>query len=89
MKIDDSDVFELGCEVRVQGQWQWIAVAEAMRLGRSRIKRCPECNGQVQAYQAIEQGIIVHLVEHYERHSGCSLGDCFDGIRKPHPKVME
>ena len=85
----DDEVFELGCEVRVQSKWQWIPVANAMKLGRFRIKRCPECHGQVQVYQATDQHrMIVHLVAHYESHSGCSLGDCFDRIRTLHPKAL-
>lgn len=27
--------------------------------------------------------------EHFERHPGCSLGDCFDGNRRPHPGALK
>jgi hypothetical protein len=31
--------------------------------------------------------MVAHF-EHYERHPGCHLGDCFDGNPRPHRKAL-
>ena len=85
---DDDDLVEFGCEIVVHGQWQWIALTDASRLAPSKLKRCSECHGQVRVFRVIGDRMIVHF-EHYEPNSGCSLGDCFDGVRRRHPKALE
>jgi hypothetical protein len=82
----DDAVWEIGCEVRIRGTWQWISSSDALRLDRARIKRCPECHGQLRVHKP-GPGIASRF-EHYERNPGCSSGDCFDGTRRRHPKAL-
>ncbi len=81
-----DDLVEIGCEVRGHGGWQWVSLSDALRLYSSRMKRCQECHGQVRVDKP-RPGMAAQLV-HYERNSGCSLGDCFDGRRRLHQKPM-
>ena len=75
------------CELRLRGDWVEIALSEALRLHPSREKRCPECNGQVRAHKAAENGMRAHF-EHYEANPGCSLGPIFSGAPSPHRKPL-
>jgi hypothetical protein len=84
---DDLSFSETGCEVRVQGKWTLIELSQALKLDPVRIKRCPECHGQVRLVKA-GRGKAAYF-EHYERHPGCSSGDWFDGLRRPHPKALK
>jgi hypothetical protein len=72
------------CEVKVWGDWKHLTLDQALELDPSRLKRCPECHGQVRLHKASIDGMVAHF-EHYERNPGCSLGDCFDGNPKLHP----
>jgi hypothetical protein len=72
------------CEVKVGGDWKRLTLDQALELDPSRLKRCPECHGQVRLHKASIDGMVAHF-EHYERNPGCSLGDCFDGNPKLHP----
>ena len=85
-EFDDLSFAESGCEIRVQGQWTLVELPRALKLDAIRIKRCPECHGQVRIVKA-GRAEAAHF-EHYERHPGCSLGDGFDGTRRKHPKAM-
>jgi hypothetical protein len=82
----DLSFSETGCEVRVEGVWTFTELSAALKLDPVRIKRCAECHGQVRLVKA-SRGTAAHI-EHYERHPGCSLGDCFDGMRCMHPKAL-
>ena len=75
------------CEVKIRGKWEQIALDDALRLDSGRVKRCPECHGQVRAHKPGKDGMVAHF-EHFERHPGCYLGDCFDGRRRPHRKAL-
>ena len=54
----------------------------ALRLGRALTYRCIECGGQVRAHATGKDGSTGHF-EHAGRNQGCSLGDCFDGTKRP------
>ena len=83
----DLSFSETGCEVRVLGRWTLLELSQALKLDPVRIKRCPECHGQVRVVKA-GRSTAAHF-EHYERHPGCASGDCFDGTRRRHPKALE
>jgi hypothetical protein len=82
-----ADIDETSCELKVFGGWQPITLDEVLSLHPSRIKRCPVCHGRVRAHKAADNGMVAHF-EHYERHPGCHLGDCFDGNPRPHRKAL-
>jgi hypothetical protein len=84
--FEDLSFSETACEVRVRGGWTLVELSQALKLDSVRIKRCPECHGQVRLVKA-SRGVAAHF-EHYEPHPGCESGDCFDGLRRPHPKVL-
>jgi uncharacterized protein YlaI len=85
-EFEDLSFSETGCEVRVQGEWALVELSQALKLDPVRIKRCPECHGQVRLIKA-SRSAAAHF-EHYEPHTGCASGDCFDGLRRPHPKAL-
>ncbi len=86
--MDVDDVSEIGCEIRSKGSWERVTLSAALRLDSSRIKRCPECHGQLRIRKAVVRGVKISYFEHYEPNPGCSFGDCFDGTRRPHPKAL-
>jgi hypothetical protein len=65
--------------------WNAIPVEQAVRL-RDETFRCPECLGRVTILSASET-FVAHG-EHRTGHQGCSLGDCFDGVRRIHPNPL-
>lgn len=67
--------------------WQRMPVKEALRLQEDTF-RCPECLGRVRLRQASpEKGTTEHG-EHYSKNAGCSLGECFSGEKRAHPKPV-
>jgi hypothetical protein len=85
-EFEDLSFSETACEVRVQGEWTLVELSQALKLDPVRIKRCPECLGQVRLVKA-SRGVAAYF-EHYETHAGCESGDHFDGSRRPHPKAL-
>lgn len=82
----DAEATEL-CELWLKGEWEPITLERALTLDPSRRKRCIECGGQVQAHKLGTTGQRAHF-EHKRAHKGCSLGDCFDGAPRLHPKAL-
>lgn len=78
-----TDEDEPVAEIWAKGAWQPIDIGLAVRMPSSRIMRCLECGGRVRAHREGSNGQRPHM-EHYERHKGCSRGDCFDGSSRPH-----
>ncbi len=80
------------CEVREgSDDWLFVTVEDVIeRRNRGDIKfdkRCVECHGRVRAHKAGVWG-AAHF-EHMQRHSGCSLGDNYDGKGKRiHPDAI-
>ncbi len=68
-------------------EWKAVSIEQALKL-EGRVKRCPECHGEVRAHNASASGMAAHF-EHYVGHAGCSLGNSFDGTKRPHPKPIE
>jgi hypothetical protein len=52
-EFEDLSFSETGCEVRVQGEWTLVELSQVLKLDPVRIKRCPECHGQVRLIKAI------------------------------------
>jgi len=75
------------CEVKIQGRWERISLADALRLDQSRIKRCPECRGQVRAHKHANNGMRAHF-EHFIAHLGCPLTEGHSGPTIPHPRIV-
>jgi hypothetical protein len=73
-------------EARVFG-WQRMPVTEALRL-QDETFRCPECLGKVRLRRAAPDSETGDYAEHYSKNPGCSLGNCFTGEKKQHPKPV-
>ena len=76
------------CDMWANKEWVSTPIEDALsKYDATRTKRCPECHGQVRAHKAGENGMRPHF-EHYDRHTGCSLGDAFLGTPSMHPKAL-
>ncbi len=83
--VDEDNNF---CQMIAFGRWETISLDDALnRFDGSRMKRCPECHGQVRAHRPGTNGMRAHF-EHFEAHSGCSLSPIFSGTRTPHRRPM-
>lgn len=77
------------CELQVSGGWSPITIYQALELNPDKVKRCPECLGQVNAHQASVDGIMRAHFEHRRAHDGCSLKPrTFSGVRALHPDAL-
>jgi hypothetical protein len=63
--------------------WQLISVDDGLRL-RDETFRCPECFGKVKLMSASKDPPVAAHGEHFQRNKGCTLGDCFEGVNRPH-----
>ncbi|WP_263356315.1 hypothetical protein [Acidicapsa ligni] len=67
--------------------WQRMPVKEALRLQDDTF-RCPECLGRVRLRAAAPEKELAERGEHFSKNPGCSLGDCFAGEKRTHPKPL-
>jgi hypothetical protein len=68
--------------------WHLISVRDGLRLQEDTF-RCPECLGRVRLHQGSTEREIDAHAKHFAKNPGCSLGDCFCGTRRPHPKAIQ
>jgi hypothetical protein len=68
--------------------WKTIPASEALKLAEPRL-RCPECKGAIGLYRKSEDGAVPNRAEHKAKNPGCSLGDSFDGVKRPASKQIE
>lgn len=61
--------------------WSTITAAEALKLAEPRM-RCPECKGAVGLFRGSEDAATANRAEHKKKNPGCSLGNCFDGVKR-------
>ena len=61
--------------------WGTVAAGDALKLAEPRL-RCPECKGAIGLFRRSEDGKMPNRGEHKARNRGCSLGNCFDGVRR-------
>jgi hypothetical protein len=74
-------------ELWVLDQWILIDTDLGRKMAPGRRMRCPECHGAVRFHEG-SSGVTAQF-EHLEGNPGCSLGDCFDGTRRPHGRPMK
>lgn len=79
MKID-----EYSCEIWLGDAWAVVPVETAIAYPELS-RRCPECHGKIKTMRAGPGNKPRAHPEHFKRHKGCSLGDCFDGTPTLHP----
>ena len=76
------------CEVKVDGLWLAVSLAEASTRYVKAEKRCPACNGRVSiagTYTATGKRVIVHR----RTHDGCPLlPSHFSGTLPRHPEAV-
>ena len=77
------------CEVKVDGLWNAVSLAEARIQYGMMPKRCPACHGQVNiaGNYTLTGG---YKLQHRRGHSGCPLTpDAFSGTPSRHPQAMD
>jgi hypothetical protein len=77
----------IACELFANKAWVSVDIDTALKMPKRRLMRCPECHGRVKAHRVGADGQREHM-EHYERHIGCSRGDCFNGVSSLHVKAL-
>lgn len=68
--------------------WKTIPASEALKIPEPRL-RCPECKGAVTLFRRSEDNAMPNRGEHKVKNRGCSLGDCFDGVKRLALKPIE
>ncbi len=71
-----------------QYAWKTIPASEALKLAEPRL-RCPECKGAVGLHRKSEDDTKPNRGVHKVKNRGCSLGDCFDGVKRLALKPIE
>lgn len=61
--------------------WQRMSVTEALRF-QDETFRCPECLGKVKLHAASAEKDLAAYGKHLVKNPGCSIGDCFDGVKR-------
>ena len=79
---------EQTCEVKVDGRWHLITLADARGRYTMARKRCPACHGQV-----IVSGSYIGAgrlnLQHRRSHTGCQLKpETYAGVPSPHPQAL-
>lgn len=79
---------ETKCEIRSNGVWRPISLAEANARYPSAIKRCPVCHGRVSIHvKSTAQGGL--WLQHRRAHDGCPLMPAwFTGEVALHPQAL-
>ena len=75
------------CEAWIDGKWKVVPV-DVARFRPKTLVRCLECRGPVILMQAGRNNTTRAHAEHRPRHSGCSLGHYFSGVRTLHPQQV-
>ena len=68
--------------------WKTIPASEALKIPEPRL-RCPECKGAIGLFRKSEDNAVPNRGEHKAKNHGCSLGDCFDGVKRLALKPIE
>jgi len=86
MKIVDVKQFVSDSGGSRRYVWSTITADEALKLAEPRL-RCPECKGAIGLFRRSEDDTMPNRAEHKKKNPGCSLGNCFDGVKRPatHP----
>lgn len=76
------------CEVKVDGAWRAIRLAEARTTYTMASKRCPACYGQIVIVGNFTPGGGYKL-QHRKAHPGCSLKpETYSGVPSQHPQAL-
>ena len=81
MQIVDVKQFVSTADGSRRYAWKTIPVGEALKIAEPRL-RCPECKGIIALRRRTEDGAMPNRGEHRAKNRGCSLGDCFDGVKR-------
>lgn len=78
-----------GCEVRIDGAWQLMPLAEVHARHRASEKRCPECHGRARTQGSYSgQGGVAMM--HQRVHDGCPrIPKHYTGTPKRHPEALD
>lgn len=78
------------CEVKVKGAWVRVSLEDALsRLDKDRLKRCPDCHGQLRVHATGSNGAVAHF-EHHEANPGCMWCYNYDnGGKRMHRRPVE
>lgn len=77
------------CEVRIDGAWRLVPLAEVHARYRAAEKRCPECHGRVRT-QGSYSGHGGVAMTHQRAHDGCPrMLRQYAGTPKRHPESLD
>ena len=76
------------CEVKVDGQWLEVSLAEASTLSVAADKRCPACHGRL-TMPGTFTWTETRRFAHHRKHDGCPmLPKIYCGTPSPHPNAV-
>lgn len=77
------------CEVKIEGAWHVIGLAEAATRYATALKRCPACHGRMTVGGAYSGPNIRRTLYHRRVHSGCpNIPHAYSGTPSPHPQAI-
>lgn len=77
------------CEVKVDGAWRAVSLAEASGPYRIALKRCPACYGPVTINGGYSSSTAQRQIVHRKSHTGCPLKPkSYTGTPTPHPQAL-
>ena len=77
------------CEVKVDGAWHAVSLAEASGTYRATLKRCPACHGPVMINGGYSGTTVQRQIVHRKSHTGCPLKPkTYTGTPSPHPQAL-
>lgn len=86
-RLNKRELSNGSCEVLTSEGWVVRNVVDVHGLQKPTV-RCQECFGAVRLHRAGPGSIPRAHSEHLVAHAGCSLGNCFNGVRSTHPEPV-
>lgn len=77
------------CEVKTDGAWRGVSLADAGGTYQSALKRCPACHGPVMINGGYSSSTARRQIVHRKAHAGCPLKpETYTGTSTPHPQAL-
>lgn len=77
------------CEVKIEGEWRHVSLAEAVSRYAVAVKRCPACHGRVSINGAYSGPALRRTMTHRKAHGGCPQDPKrYCGTPSQHPQAL-
>lgn len=77
------------CEMKIEGEWCPVSLAEAATHHVPTVKRCPAWHGRVMILGAYSGANVRHTMSHRKSHSCCPLKPyTYSGTPSAHPQAL-